>query len=180
MTPTQTNYSTENCGEEENCTESSIYGDLQPWAILAAVAILFLLLVVNTVSVIKRRNDHRIVERYLMSLHALFPSGRNYNEVVNEEQDPEITVISKRVRGCGTATDYDEIEMIGNHRYESNDAEECKPVKKAETEHESETELDKEMEPVCNTEERERHSTEHAQSRDSMYSLQREVLSSNL
>lgn len=109
-----------------------------------------------------------------MSLHALFPSGRNYNEVVNEEQDPEIRVISKRVRGCGTATDYDEIEMIGNHRYESNDAEECKPVKK------TETELDKEIEPVCNTEERERHSTEHAQSRDSMYSLQREVLSSNL
>lgn len=115
-----------------------------------------------------------------MSLHALFPSGRNYNEVVNEEQDPEIRVISKRVRVCGTATDYDEIEMIGNPRYESNDVNECKPVKKTETEHESETELDKEMEPVCNTEERERHSTEHAQSRDSMYSLQREVLSSNL
>lgn len=115
-----------------------------------------------------------------MSLHALFPSGRIYNEVVNEEQDPEIRVISKRVRGCGTATDYDEIEMIGNPRYESNDVNECKPVKKAETEHESETELDKEIEPVCNTEERERHSTEHAQSRDSMYSLQREVLSSNL
>lgn len=129
----------------------------------------------HSVSVSYFRNDHRIVERYLMSLHALFPSGRNYNEVVNEEQDPEITVISKRVRGCGTATDYDEIEMIGNHRYESNDAEECKPVKQTETEHESETELDKE-----NTVERERHSTEHAQSRDSMYSLQREVLSSNL
>lgn len=115
-----------------------------------------------------------------MSLHALFPSGRNYNEVVNEEQDPEIRVISKRVRGCGTATDYDEIEMIGNPRYESNDVNECKPVKKTETEHESETELDKVVETVGNTEEGERHSTEHAQSRDSMYSLQREVLSSNL
>lgn len=134
----------------------------------------------HSVSVSYFRNDHRIVERYLMSLHALFPSGRNYNEVVNEEQDPEIRVISKRVRGCGTATDYDEIEMIGNPRYESNDVNECKPVKKTETEHESETELDTEIEPVCNTEGGERLSTEHAQSRDSMYSLQREVLSSNL
>lgn len=159
---------------------SSIYGDLQTWAILAGVAILFLMLVVNTVSVIKRRKDHRIVERYLMSLHAIFPSGRNYNEVVNEEQDPEIRVISKRVRDCRTATDYDEIEMVGNPRYESNDAKECKPVKKTETENETETELDKERESVGDTEGERRHSTEHVQSRDSMYSLQREVLSCNL
>lgn len=45
--------------------------------------------------------------------------------------------------------------MIGNYRYELNDVEECKFVKKIEIE------FDKEIELVCNMEERERYSMEY-------------------
>lgn len=51
--------------------------------------------------------------------------------------------------------------MIGNFRYELNDIEECKFVKKIEIEYELEIEFDKEMELVCNMEERERYSMEY-------------------
>lgn len=160
---------------------SSLHDDLQKWTILAGVAILFLLLVVNTVSVIQRRKNHRSVERYLLSLVALFPFGRNYNDIVSEEQDPDIKVISKRGRDCRIATDYDEIEIVGNPRYESNDAKESKSLIKTQTERETETEVNSKTETVCgDSEGEERCSLKQVQSRDSMYSLQREVLSSNL
>lgn len=51
--------------------------------------------------------------------------------------------------------------MIGNFRYELNDVEECKFVKKIEIEYELEIEFDKEIELVCNMVERERYSMEY-------------------
>lgn len=51
--------------------------------------------------------------------------------------------------------------MIGNYRYELNDVEECKFVKKIEIEYELEIEFDKVVEIVGNMEEGERYSMEY-------------------
>lgn len=96
-----------------------------------------------------------------MLLYVFFLFGWNYNEVVNEELDFEIRVIFKWVWGCGIVIDYDEIEMIGNFRYELNDIEECKFVKKIEIEYELEIQFDKVVEIVGNMEEGERYSMEY-------------------
>lgn len=54
---------------------------IQPFIILGGVAILLLLLIVNFVSVVQRRKNHRALQGYLLSLHTLVPLLRNYDDI---------------------------------------------------------------------------------------------------
>lgn len=54
---------------------------IQPYVIIGGVAILLLLLIVNFVSVVQRRKNHRALQGYLLSLHTLVPLLRNYDDI---------------------------------------------------------------------------------------------------
>ncbi|XP_065934597.1 uncharacterized protein [Magallana gigas] len=54
---------------------------IQPYVIVGGVAVLLLLLIVNFVSVVQRRKNHRALQGYLLSLHTLVPLLRNYDDI---------------------------------------------------------------------------------------------------
>nr|XP_022338388.1 uncharacterized protein LOC111133934 isoform X2 [Crassostrea virginica] len=131
------------------------------WA--AGLGILLLLLVVNVISVIQRRNVHRVIQNYLLSLHTLIPFLRNYEDIPINVQNVESKILRKAQRDCRTnLTEYDEIEMVQGAKLKSQNGG-----------------LAKETETTNNRED-EQTNTGMVQERDSVYSLQRTVLSTNL
>uniref|UniRef100_A0A8W8JV80 Uncharacterized protein n=1 Tax=Magallana gigas TaxID=29159 RepID=A0A8W8JV80_MAGGI len=62
-------------------TEQPIVNQIQPYVIVGGVAVLLLLLIVNFVSVVQRRKNHRALQGYLLSLHTLVPLLRNYDDI---------------------------------------------------------------------------------------------------
>lgn len=62
-------------------TEQPLINQIQPFVIVGGVAVLLLLLIVNFVSVVQRRKNHRALQGYLLSLHTLVPLLRNYDDI---------------------------------------------------------------------------------------------------
>lgn len=104
-----------------------------------------------------------MIQNYLLSLHTLIPFLRNYEDIPINVQNVESKILRKAQRDCRTnLTEYDEIEMVQGAKLKSQNGG-----------------LAKETETTNNRED-EQTNTGMVQERDSVYSLQRTVLSTNL
>lgn len=107
-----------------------------------------------------------MIQNYLLSLHTLIPFLRNYEDIPNNVQNDESKILRQPQRDCRTnLTEYDEIEMVQVAKLKSNEAQNGGLAKETET---------------TNNQEDEQTNTGMVQERDSVYSLQRTVLSTNL
>ncbi|XP_062567407.1 uncharacterized protein LOC134229656 [Saccostrea cucullata] len=125
---------------------------------------LFLLFIVNLISVIQRRKDHHVIQSYLLSLHTLLPFLRNYAEIAIDEEDPNRKKSSQGKVFGNHIEEYDEIEIVAR-RSKTNEAKDTKRV--SEAEHSKKVEEEKKEE-------------EEKKNRSNVYSLQKEIFSSDL
>ncbi|XP_062591616.1 uncharacterized protein LOC134253119 [Saccostrea cucullata] len=137
-----------------------------PYAVLVGVGILFLLFIVNLISVVQRRKDHHVIQSYLLSLHTLLPFLRNYAEIAIDEEDPKVKKSSQGKVFGNNIEEYDEIEIVAR-RSKTNEAKDTKRVSEAEHSKKVDTSEEKKEE-------------EEKKNRSNVYSLQKEIFSSDL
>ncbi|XP_022336436.2 uncharacterized protein LOC111132848 isoform X7 [Crassostrea virginica] len=78
---------------------------LQPFVIMSGVALLLLLLLCNFISVLQRRKYHRVIQRDFLTLHALLPLFRHYDDIDGPRR-------YAKGRKDPTIEEYDEIGMF--------------------------------------------------------------------
>ncbi|XP_048731625.2 uncharacterized protein LOC125648653 isoform X2 [Ostrea edulis] len=130
---------------------------IKPYTIIAGVAVLILLLIVNLVGVIQRRKEQKVIRNYLLSLHSLLPFLRNYDDIPNFDETHGGRKKSKHNLFGNNIEEYDEIEMVARR---------SKLSEVKEPKHDCETDQSTDVEA--------------SQDRNTVYSLQKEILSSNL
>ncbi|XP_061198172.1 uncharacterized protein LOC133206237 isoform X2 [Saccostrea echinata] len=179
-TPSETLHTTSNVTEnlsdttstsatpsENNSNKFILPEALQTYAILGGVGILFLLLIVNLASVVQRRKDHHVIQSYLLSLHTLLPFLRNYADITNVDvENPKgKKSLPPQVFG-NNIEEYDEIEIVARRSKQS----EAKDAKRgSEADHSKKVDMSEEM-----------TKGETPKDRSNVYSLQKEIFSSNL
>ncbi|XP_061198171.1 uncharacterized protein LOC133206237 isoform X1 [Saccostrea echinata] len=152
---------------ENNSNKFILPEALQTYAILGGVGILFLLLIVNLASVVQRRKDHHVIQSYLLSLHTLLPFLRNYADITNVDvENPKgKKSLPPQVFG-NNIEEYDEIEIVARRSKQS----EAKDAKRgSEADHSKKVDMSEEM-----------TKGETPKDRSNVYSLQKEIFSSNL
>ncbi|XP_061196652.1 uncharacterized protein LOC133204926 [Saccostrea echinata] len=102
---------------EQSTAEPSptdVIKQIQPYAIVVGVGLLFFLLIINLVSVIQRRKDHGVIRSYLLSLHTLLPFLTRYDDIANlgEINTERRTSKSKQNSFGNHFEDYDEIGIV--------------------------------------------------------------------
>nr|XP_022337498.1 uncharacterized protein LOC111133401 isoform X17 [Crassostrea virginica] len=97
---TTTDLSTTTQGQNDDLIEK-----LQPFVIMGGVALLLLLLLCNFISVLQRRKYHRVIQRDFLTLHALLPLFRHYDDIDGPRR-------YAKGRKDPTIEEYDEIGMF--------------------------------------------------------------------
>ncbi|XP_062591543.1 uncharacterized protein LOC134253033 [Saccostrea cucullata] len=139
-------------------TDESVY---QPRYLKCGVC-----LIINLISVIQRRKDHRVVHSYLLSLHTLLPFLTRYDDIPNiaDRNSERATSKSKQHVFGNHIEDYDEIGIVTRR---------SKLKSMGELDLKRISEVDDSKKDMTSQE-------ETSEDRSTVYSLQKEVFSSDL